>query len=82
MSLIKRSISSYHAFDGNNHLMKVSTIAGRDDERNEANSALYSFYERKKDPADVSMDDDHAVAIKNIKKLTSRTSELVSLVKE
>ena len=47
--------------------MKANTISVGIEERNKGKISYDSFYERRKDPTEVLMDDDYDASIKNIK---------------
>ena len=80
-SLLKYKIYSYYVFDGCHHPMKAETVLVWVVERNKAKTLLHQYYERRKDPNEILTDDDYNATMKNMKKITSRTNELINMVK-
>ena len=72
--LLKHKIYPYYVFDGCHHPMKAETVSVRVAERNKAKTLLHWYYERRKDPNEILMEDDYNAAMKNMKKITSRTN--------
>ena len=81
-SFVKNGINPCYVFDGCQHPMKAATLAGRDLERKKALCILKSFYERGKQTNEILTDNDHSLAMKNVKKIASRTNELTHVVIE
>ena len=81
VSFVKCNIFLYFVFVGCDHLMKAETKASRCNQRKKAKAELFYFYERGKDPTEVLTDKDFTFAMRNMKKITSKTNELIKFDK-
>ena len=78
--LIEHGVEPCYVFDGCKHPMKVSAHDERANKRLEARNALDLFYQRGRDDAVILTDDDHSLAMKDMKALVSPASEILSMV--